>query len=137
MKKLMSLILAVLMMSAMMIPSFAAVITPGESISPNWNYMSTVTVEVSFLGTAGCATVDVSRIFGVTTSLEGVLTVYEDVDGEWVYVDSVSGSSTRSLGLELYFTATSGTTYMAVADITAYSSTGSESDSLTDTETCP
>ncbi|MBQ8397849.1 MAG: hypothetical protein IJX53_06605 [Clostridia bacterium] len=137
MKRIISFVLAVLITSMLVIPTLAATVTPGETVSPYWSNMSSIIVEVSFPNGTGSATVDVGRVFGVTTSIEGTLTVYEDVDGEWVFVDSVSGSSVRSLGLELYFNATSGTTYKAVADITAYSSTGSESDSISDTETCP
>lgn len=137
MKKLMSFVLAVLMVSVLITPTSAAAAAPGDTITPYWSYISDITVEVCFSGNAGSATVDVSRIFGITTALEGTLTVYENVDGQWTYVDSVSGSSTRSLGLELYFNAVNGASYMAIADIIAYSGEEVETASATDTETCP
>ena len=137
MKKLMSLILAMLMMSVFVVSASAAVVAPGETVTPYWNNISSITVEVSFPNGTGSATVDVSRVYGVTTSIEGTLTLYKYVNGDWVYMDSTSGSSERALGLELYFDAVGGTTYKAVADITAYSSTESESASISDTETCP
>ena len=136
MKKLTSLFLALLMLSVFVIPSSAAVI-PDETVTPYWNNISSVTVEVSFLNGVGAATVDISRVFGVTTSIEATLSLYKLVNGQWVFMDSTSGSSTRALGLELYFDAVSGVTYKAVADITAYSNTEVETETLSDIETCP
>lgn len=137
MKKMTSFVLAVLMVAVLILPVSAAAITPGETVSPCWNNISSVTVEVSFPSGTGCATVDVTRVYGVTTSIAGTLTVYKQVGNQWVYVDTVSGVSTYSLRLELYFDATSGTTYKALAEATAYSSTEAESISLYDIETCP
>jgi len=136
MKKLISLFLVILMVSMFVVPSSAAVI-PDETVMPCWNNISTVTVEVCFPNGNGTATVDVSRVYGVTTSIAGTLTLYKLVNGEWIYMDSTSGSSTRALCLELYFDAVSGVTYKAVADITAYSNTEVETESLSDIETCP
>ena len=136
MKKLMSFVLAMLMLSVFVVPSSAAVI-PGESITPNWNNMSSITVEITFPNGNGTAVVDVTRVFGVTTSISATLTLYKYVDGQWVYMDSTSGSSTRALSLGVYFDAVSGVTYKAVADITAYSNSEVETETLSDTETCP
>ena len=133
----MSFVLAVLMVSILVLPANAAAVTPGETVSPCWNNMSSITVEVSFSNGQGCATVDVTRIYGVTTLIEGYLTVYKQVGSDWVYVGDTSGSSVISLGLEYYFDATSATTYKAVASITAYSDSGAEAASINDIETCP
>ena len=99
--------------------------------------MSDIEVNVNFSGTAGTAIATISRINGVTTLLEGTLTVYEKVGTRWVEVDSVSDSSTRLLCLELDFDAESGTTYKAEVEVTAHGSSGSESDSVSKTKTCP
>lgn len=136
MKKLISLFLVILMVSMFVVPSSAAVI-PDETVMPCWNNISNVIVEVCFPNGNGTATVDVMRVYGVTTSISATLTLYKLVNGQWIYMDSTSGSSTRSLGLELYFDADSGVTYKAVADITAYSNTEVETESLSDIETCP
>lgn len=135
MKKKSLLTLFVLLMSVMLIvPSNAA---SDDSVMPCWNNIGDIVVELSFSGTEGCATVDVSRIYSVTTSIAGTLTVYKQVGSQWVYVDTISGVSAYSLGLELYFDATSGTTYKALAEVTAYSSTEAESVSFYDIKTCP
>lgn len=90
-----------------------------------------------FTGTDGAALVDVSRIYGVTTLLEATLTLYKYVDNDWVYMDSTSGSSTRSLSLFMTFEAEHGVTYKAVAEVTAYSNAGTETATVPDIETCP
>ena len=137
MKKVLSCILAIMMMATMTFNVYAAVIDPGNIAVPYWAYMSDIEVNVNFSGTAGTATATISRINGVTTLLEGVLTVYEKVGTRWGEVDSVSASSTRFLNLELDFDAESGTTYKAEVEVTAHGSSGSESDSVSKTKTCP
>ena len=137
MKKVLSCILAIMMLATMPFNAYAAVIDPGNIAVPCWAYMSGIEVNVNFSGTAGTATATISRINGVTTLLEGTLTVYEKVGTEWVEVDSVSDSSTRTLRLELDFDAVSGTTYKAEVEVTAHGSSGSESDSVSKTNTCP
>lgn len=137
MKKVLSLILTFVLMTTLVGNISAAVIDPGETVTPCWSYMSSIIVDVNFSGTTGTATATISRIYGVTTLLEGTLTVYEKVGTRWVEVDSVSDSSTRFLNLELDFDAESGTTYKAEVEVTAYGSSGSESDSVSKTNTCP
>lgn len=106
-------------------------------VSPCWNYMGNIELGLNFSGTSGNATLTVTRIFQITTKIEGTLTVYEWVDNDWQYVDSVSDESTRGLALEVDFTAESGVTYKAVADITAYGSNGSEPETVEEIRTCP
>ena len=137
MKKVLSCIFAIMMMATMTFNVYAAIIDPGDIAAPCWSYMNDIEVNVNFSGTAGTATATISRIYGVTTLLEGTLTVYEKVGTRWVEVDSVSDSSTRALRLELDFDAVSGTTYKAEVEVTAYGSSGSESDSVSKTNTCP
>ncbi|MBQ3126684.1 MAG: hypothetical protein IJC15_06395, partial [Clostridia bacterium] len=131
-----SLFLVILVAFVFVVPSSAAVI-PEETVTPCWNNISSVTVEITFPNGNGIAVVDVTRVYGVTTSISGTLSLYKLVNGQWVFMDSTSGSSTRALRLELYFDAVSGVTYKAVADITAYSNTEVETETLSDIETCP
>lgn len=137
MKKAFSLILSVIMSMMLCSTMSAAVIEPGDLITPHWAYMNSIEVDVNFSGTTGTATAAISRIYGVTTLLEGTLTVYEKVGTKWVEVDSVSDSSTRILCLEFEFDADSGTTYKAELEITAYGSNNSESDTVSKTKKCP
>lgn len=136
MKKLMSVLLAVAMVITL--SSGMLVSASGDwIIAPYWNYMNSAEVDVNFSGNSGKATASVTRVFGVTTKLEATLTVYKQNGNKWVYVDSVSDSSARSLGLELSFNAESGETYKAVLDVTAYGSSGSETDTFEKEKTCP
>lgn len=137
MKKFLSLIIAITMLTSMMLNVSAINIDDGNTISPCWDYMSGITVNLSFYDTGGLATASISRIKNVTTLLEGTLTVYEKVGSRWVEVDSVSDSSTRTLSLSLEFDAESGKTYKAEVEVTAYGTDGSESDSNSKTKTCP
>lgn len=136
MKKNVSMILAALLLAVTPTVISAAVIDPGNQVIPYWEYMNSAEVGISFSGTSGTASVTVDRYLGITTSLEATLTVYKKVGNSWVYVTSTSDSSTRNLNIELDFTGVSGTTYKAVADITAYGDDGSESDSISETATC-
>ena len=135
MKKILSVILAVMMLITMSVSTSALAIEP--TIQPLWETMSTINVSVNFSGTTGTATATVGRIYGITTEIEGTLTVYE-VDGDdWIYIDSTYGSSTRSLMIDIEFEATRGTEYVAVLNVTAYSATTSDSETVTDYGTCP
>ena len=136
MKKTISVILAALLLAATPTAISAAVVDPGNEIVPYWEYMNRAKVKINFSGTSGTASVTVDRYFGITTSLETTLTFYKKVGNSWVYVTSTSDSSTRNLNIELDFTGVRGTTYKAVADITAYGDDGSESDSISETATC-
>ena len=109
----------------------------GGIVAPQWNYMGTIKVDINFDGTAGLAVVTVGRIYQVTTKLEGTITVYKQVGDDWEYVASNSGSSTRSLSVSVSFTGESGATYKAVANITAYGSAGSETDTNSKQAVCP
>lgn len=115
----------------------AAVIDPDTGIAPCWEYMEQMDVELTFSGTSGKAEGSVNRIFGVTTQLSGTLTVYKKVGTSWVYVNSISNSSTRMLSMELSFSATKNVEYKAVFSVTAYGNGGSESDSVSTTKICP
>ena len=135
MKKVFVTLFAVIMVFAFTTGVIAA--TVDEMVAPCWNYMNSIEVNMNFSGNVGTATATITRIFGVTTNIEATLSVYEQDGSDWIFVDSVSGSSARMLSLELDFDAQSGTTYKAVVDVTAYGNNGSESDSASRTRTCP
>lgn len=73
---------------------------------------------------------DVDQVEGLATrktgvtSMEGTIDLYEDVDGEWVHIDTFSSSTTgRRLSVTGEFDGVSGTQYKAVFTITAYGTT--------------
>ena len=138
MKKFIAVLLSVLTLTTLLSTISAAVINPGEIITPNWAYMNSIDVNIDFSSGTGTAQVDVTRIALVTKSLNVTLTVYKKVGSSWVQIGSISDSSTRTIRVELDFDAESGVTYKAVADVTAYgTSGGSESDTVSRTEICP
>lgn len=136
MKKVLTALLAMLVVITFSVNAIAAT---GDDliITPYWNYMDSIEVDVNFLSNTGKATATITRIYGVTTSLEATLSVYKQVGSDWIFIDSTSGSSTRALGLELGFNAESGVTYKAVVDVTAYGNGGSETDTAEKIKTCP
>ena len=136
MKKILSALLAVIVILTFSAGSVAA---KGDDwgITPYWHYMHSIEVDVNFLSNTGKAPATITRIYGVTTSLEATLSVYKKVGSDWTFIDSTSGSSTRTLGLELDFNAESGVTYKAVVDVTAYGNGGSETDTAEKIKTCP
>ena len=135
-KKKVAALLVAGLMSLPFATGVSAIMPVGGIIAPLWLYMSDADVDISFNGTSCTASVSVGRIYQVTTKLEGTITVYKQVGDDWEYVASNSDSSTRGLSVSVSFTGESGATYKAVADITAYSSTGSESDSLSKQAVC-
>lgn len=133
-QKIITLLLAGLSLLPLTTPISAKVPNNGI-ITPCWNYMEAVDIEFNFLNST--ANLLVERRSQVTTKIEGTLTVYKKVGNRWVYVASNSDSSTRTLSVDVEFDAVSGVTYKAVAEVTAYGTGGSESDSVSEVQTCP
>ena len=136
-KKKVAALLVAGLMSLPFATGVSAIMPVGGIIAPLWLYMSDADVDISFNGTSCTASVSVGRIYQVTTKLEGTITVYKQVGDDWEYVASNSDSSTRGLLVSVSFTGESGATYKAVANITAYGSTGSETDTNSKQAVCP
>lgn len=133
-QKIITLLLAGLSLLPLTTPISAKVPNNGI-ITPCWNYMEAVDIEFNFLNST--ANLLVERRSQVTTKIEGTLTVYKKVGNRWVYVASNSDSSTRTLSVDVEFDAVSGVTYKAVAEVTAYSVSGSEPATNSKIATCP
>lgn len=135
-KKLFSLIFAILMVISVPFHSFAE--ATENQISPRWSNMNIVSIDIDFSDNVGNASLLVSKVPGVTTSIEADFYIYyKTSNGGWRYLDETSGSSDGTLYLELEFDAVSGREYRAKAVITAYSGSSSESETLYATNTCP
>ena len=112
--------------------------TGAMAATPRWANMNSVTIDIDFDDNIGNASVYVTRVYGITTSIEADFYIYyKTANGGWRYLDETSGSSNGSLYLELEFDAVSGREYRAKAVITAYSGSSSESETLYETRTCP
>ena len=133
-KKIIALLLAGLSLYPITTPISAKVPDSGI-IAPQWIYMDSI--DISFNFSESTANVTITRRGLDTTKIEGTLTIYKKVGNRWVYVASDSDSSTRTLSFDVEFDAVSGVTYKAVADVTAYGTGGSESDSVSEIQTCP
>lgn len=139
MKKFLPLFLALVLLLSANLSVSAAVIDNGDTVAPCWEYMGSMYVDLAFHSDGTCTVVgQVERIFGLTTLLEGTLTVYEQNGTNWNYVDSISGSSTRTLTLEITLdNPVSGKNYKVVLNATAHKGTLTESDTIDKIETCP
>lgn len=135
MKRNLLLFFVIVFSAVLLTVSANATVPEDEGVMPCWENMSSINLSIGFSEDVGTATVSVSRIAGITTSIEATLEVYRKSGSRWVFVDDVSGSSTRSLGLDLDFDAVEGTQYKAVAYVTAYGPNGAESETVTETAT--
>ena len=133
-RKLIScLLVCVILLSIFVVPCFAAV---PPTIAPLWDNISNMDLVISFYGNEGNATGSLTKQSGVT-SVEGTVTVYKLVNGDWVYVDSAYKSTTRTLAVSVDFVAESGVQYKAVFEGTAYRGDVGESHTMTKYKTCP
>lgn len=106
------------------------------TVSPQWDNISVIKLDISFSGSVGTATGTLTKKSGAT-SCEGTLTLYKQVGSDWIYVDSAYKSSTRTLMVSIEFDAESGVQYKAVFEGTVYRDGGGESQTLTEYKTCP
>lgn len=103
--------------------SFTAFAQDDYGVMPCYDNVSRATVDISFSGTTGTAKGTAIKYSGVG-NLEGTITVYKKVNGQWTYVCSNSNSTTgRSLTVSSSFTATANVEYKAVFTVVAYGTT--------------
>ncbi len=137
MKKWIALFLTVFMLFSLSCPAFAAQ-APGNTVSPQWNYIDSITISLVFEDNVGYVDVGITYYYGITTGLAATLTIYKMVGIDWVYVDSMTKSDTSTFGFTKEFPAESGVMYKAVLDVTGYGPNGqSETFSTKEIDTCP
>jgi len=137
MKKLLSIILAV-MLIILTVVSVGAAKIPENSITPLWEKIVEISSSIGFSGSSGEATASVRGKLG-TTLVAGVLTVYkQDSNGGWSSVGSNSRTSaSSSLSLSVNFTGVSGGYYKSVLTTTVYVNGVGETETATTYKTCP
>ena len=92
-------------------------------VMPCYDNISYSEIEFNFNGNKGSVSGIATKMTGVT-SLEGVLDVYEENNGQWVHVGSWSNSTTRrSLSVTGEFDAVSNRRYKAIFTVVAYGTT--------------
>ena len=105
---------------------------------PRWDSVGNISTSFDFYDNMGEVYVSVTR-GSAATSLAGILTIYENQDGEWVYLDSTSKTTTRNtLAMSYDFYGISGYEYKMELIVTAYSGT-TVIEEITDTKyaICP
>ena len=136
MKKVISVLSLVALLVCLLVPCVCA--TGSDGIMPRWTGVRNVSAFLDFYGTEGEATLTSTKDSD-STKIEGVVTIYKWVNGQWVYVDSMSKSVTRgTLFIALVFDGISGVQYKMEVEITAYSGT-TVIEEITDVKyaTCP
>lgn len=132
--KIISCVLAsVTLLSILVMPCFAAA---PSTVTPLWDNISDMDLEISFSGTNGTAAGILTKQSGVT-SVEGTVTVYRAFANGWIYVDSESKNTIGNLGINVDFTGISGVEYKVVFEATAYRGDVGESHTVTKYATCP
>ena len=121
MKKVISVLSLVALLVCLLVPCVCA--TGSDGIMPRWTGVRNVSAFLDFYGTEGEATLTSTKDSD-STKIEGVVTIYKWVNGQWVYVDSMSKSVTRgTLGIAIVFDGISGVQYKMEVEITAYNGT--------------
>jgi hypothetical protein len=136
MKKVISVLSLVALLVCLMASCVCA--TGSNGVTPRWTGVADVNAFLDFYGTEGEVTLTSTKDSS-TTKLEGVVTIYKWVNGQWVYVDSMTKSVTRgTLFISIVFDGTSGVQYKMEVEITAYNGT-TVIEEITDVKyaTCP
>ncbi len=133
-KKVVSRILSVSLLLCMAISILSI---SAFAVTPRWVSINSIDLNIAFNGERGNALGSASKQ-STANKIEGPLTLYELVDGEWEYIDEWYNSRTRgTLAVSGDFTCESGVTYKAVFVVTAYTGTASETETVEYIDTCP
>lgn len=112
------------LMAVMLLVVFAMTLAVGvnaalpETVEPMWDNITRMTNLFSFNGSSGTSSCTLVARSG-TTSIEGTITIYQQIDGEWVFVDSTSDSSSSMvLTMSLTVDGEADGYYMSVFEVT-------------------
>ena len=132
-KIIVTLLLALVMTIPTTIGVFAA--TPEQQVQPRWTSIFSIELDMTFVGTEGNA-LGAARKQSTATNIEGTLTVYKQVGNDWEFVaDGYAQKSFGTLAVSVDFYAEEGATYKAVFDVTAYTGSAAETETVDYTET--
>ncbi len=114
--------------------SSSAALPEDNTIEPLWYNMSIINLYFIFSDETSMACSEIGSKAS-TTLIEATLTVYRKEGFRWVTVASNTASSTISLGIDTEFNAMAGATYKAVLDVTAYGTSATDTQTLTEIDT--
>lgn len=135
-KAMISLILAIIMISSFSIPIFAAV-KPEETVSPQWTSIANMHVGIAFEGNEGTAC-GTARKQSTADVIVGTVFLYKWNGSYYEYMTEASGSKTvGTLGISIDFEAESGVQYLAIFSVVAYTNDIGEEETIEYLKTCP
>lgn len=135
-KKFIVLFMSLILTLCFTISPFAAHVPSDEEIMPLWESIHYMEVNTNFSGGKYNAVGSASKQ-STATSIEGTLTIYQEINGEWVYLAEWSKSVTRgTLAVSGSVDATTGSNYKAVFEVTAYTGNSPEYDVMEEIDYC-
>ena len=115
MKRLMSVLLLVIFAMSLTVGTSAAL---PETMEPMWDNITQMRNTFAFNDSSGTSSCSLIAKSG-TTLIEGTITIYQQIDGEWVFVDSTSDSSSSMvLTMSLTVDGEADGYYMSVFEVT-------------------
>ena len=133
-KKVVSVCLAAILVCSFSVCLFA---TSASAATMRWASILSIDLVMGFDGNEGIVT-GVASKQATATKIEGTVYVYKLVGEDWIYVDEWYNSKTRgTLAVEGTFYCESGVKYKAVFDVTAYTGSTPESETVEYVKKCP
>lgn len=133
MKKIISIILACILLVITGVSAYAA---PQESAEPFWININKINNVITFNGTSGNASASIYGKSG-TTKITGTLTVYRQSGDNWIYVGQDSDTVTSNImSLSVDFTGYYESNYKSVFSFTVTRNGVNESESDTVYKIC-
>ena len=130
MKRILSVVLVLLLLSSVLVPVSAN--TDDNSMSPRFTYISKVSTNVSIDQSIGLATCTaVTRADGVA-SIKLICRLQQKKDGAWVTIKSWSDTGTQQAGLAKQYAVYSGYSYRTYVTSYVYNAAGT----LLETASC-
>ena len=125
------------MACSLSMPAFAAQ-KPEATVSPRWTSISSMDVDMSFVGTDGNA-LGTARKQSTAQSIVGTLYLYKWNGSEYEYITEASGwrETPGTLAVSIDFEAESGVQYLAVWSVIAYTDDIGEDFTAEYLLTCP
>ena len=135
-KAIFTVLLAITLLCALPANVFA-VSDETVTVTPRWASISSIELDMGFVDGEGMA-IGTARKQSTATFIEGSLFMYKLVNGEWRFIYAWYGNkAVGTLGVEGYFACESGVTYKAIFEVTAYTNSESERETVELIKICP
>lgn len=136
--KSIAVVMAVFLLTTFMFPFNTFAEDTGSTITPRWSIICVMELDIVFFGEGDGVVTAGATGQSNATQLDGMIRLFEYVDGGWVFLDSCSQTIVNgSLAMELEFAAVCGRDYKAYFYVTAHSADDRERTYCKVEETCP